>query len=335
MWHSLWFDPETHSKHSQPEEPNVSESWITTHSHALWCFRICEIFMYIRSHRGVTPRKTSNASASNPRFLHTFTDLKFQSCRHNKHSCAYIHRMPLRDTLSQELRNKWPATHPEHNALALSRPFLFPSSIASVSLSVSFKVQLLHGPTFFFQYDSHFPVRRRDAAYALSIPTSNPLYSFISVLQPRHIFSLCVCAPVHVFVVEANQPKIAKPPQTRVKKQHTNTLSCQTAPTQSETLWRQLYGPWLADTTGYSLTKRVSLCTYACVCVCVCASGCLMIQQGSRLSKGKSWVREQLANQHCIQHSRSMTCQAGLWITVMDVLINATHTCICTHTHTT
>lgn len=72
------------------------------------------------------------------------------------------------------------------------------------------------------------------------------------------------------------------------------------------------------------------LCVYSmCVCVCVYASG-LMIQQGSQLCKGESRVREQLLNQRSlwVQHSRSMTCQPGLWIVVLDVLMNATHTAI-------
>lgn len=52
-----------------------------------------------------------------------------------------------------------------------------------------------------------------------------------------------------------------------------------------------------------------------------------MIQQGSQLSKGKSLAWEQITQSAlCNQHSVSVTCQPGLWITLMDVLINVSHT---------
>lgn len=90
---------------------------------------------------------------------------------------------------------------------------------------------------------------------SLSIPSCP--YSFFHIILSCNpaIFSVgeylcvcaraCLCAPVYVYITEANQQKIANPPQTPVDKQHTNTplLSCRHLPPQSETLRRQLYGP--------------------------------------------------------------------------------------------
>lgn len=120
-------------------------------------------------------------------------------------------------------------------------------------------------------------------------------------LQPRHIFSesvcyvhISLCAPACVYI-QANQQKNCTSTRNAGRQTaHKHAASeLSTSPALSETLRCQLYGPWLADMTGCSMTGGV--CVY--VCAYVCAIG-LMIQQGSQLSKGKSRGREQLFNLH-------------------------------------
>lgn len=122
-------------------------------------------------------------------------------------------------------------------------------------------------------------------------PNSNLMSAF-----QHHIINgcFCACAPVRVYVDKANQPQI------QVYKWCANTplLICQ-HPHQSDTLQRQLYGPWLADATGLQLGG------YACACVYACGS--LVIQQAFQLREGKSWVRKQLPNQ------RSASSTVGQW----------------------
>lgn len=172
------------------------------------------------------------------------------------------------------------------------------------------------------------------ASSACSLPQFQlvPLHSYIGLSCNTAIFSVgdCVrmgfCAPVCVYIAETNQQKTANPPQTPLNKQHTNT-TCElsTSPTQSEILRCQLYGPWH---DRMQLNKN---CFCVRALVYVCASGSLMIQQGSwgEILSKRTITQSAL----CIQHSGSMTCQTGLWITVMDVLINAIHRNTQAYTH--
>lgn len=139
------------------------------------------------------------------------------------------------------------------------------------------------------------------------------LHSFIWALLATLPYFQCVCcvlvSPVYVYIAEATQHKMAKSTaNTGWQATHKHTTSeLSTSPAQSETLRRQLYGPWLANATECSLTK--------CVCVAV-----------GWFSRVPSFLRGEILSNRaitqsalCIQHSRSMTCQPGLWIAVMDL----------------
>lgn len=205
------------------------------------------------------------------------------------------------------LQNNRPATHPEHNALAVS--LSFSSSPVHPFCSSHPCLIFLSSLTFFSLHK-----------YCVPVPSCS------LSLHRRHIFSVWfACAPVYVYIAEPNQQKIANPPQTPADKRHTNTALPRqsTSPARTETLQRQLYGPWLARTTGCSSTERVCVCARIRICMC-------MWQFDESAGFPAFWEetlikRAITQSALSIQHSRSMTCQPRLWITVMDVLIYTTH----------
>lgn len=129
-----------------------------------------------------------------------------------------------------------------------------------------------------------------------------------------------------------------KPSKTPLYEQHTCTTSelsaSPTHPPSQKPCGANYMDP---DRTGWSLTKSVCVCVKVSLCMCVCMckwqfddSAGFPAFYGEILSKGTT-----TQSALCIQHSRSMTCQLGLWITVMDVLINATvHTRAHSHSQT-
>lgn len=148
----------------------------------------------------------------------------------------------------------------------------------------------------------------------------HPNSNLMSAFQHRIINGcFCACAPVRVYVDKANQPQI------QYKYKSTNdvpTHHCWSVniPTSQTPCSANYMDPdWLTPRDA-AWRKSVR------VCVCMCMwqfgdSAGFSAQWGEILSK-----RTVTQSAFCIQHSRSVTCQPGLCITVMDVLINAAQT---------